>query len=56
MGSVGAQDLYEILLYGNNIMRINLPFIRACRHLSGAARAYIPLSILRIPYTSYLST
>ncbi len=30
--------------------------IRACRHPSGAARAYIPLSILRLPYTSYLST
>jgi hypothetical protein len=28
-------------------MRVSLPIIRACRHLFGAARAYIPLSILR---------
>jgi hypothetical protein len=27
METVGAQDLYEIGLYGNNIMRVNLPFI-----------------------------
>jgi hypothetical protein len=33
-----------------------ISLIRACRHLSGAARAYIPLSILRLPYSSYLST
>ncbi len=33
-----------------------ISLVRASRHLSGAARAYIPLSILRLPYTSHLST
>ncbi len=34
-GAVGAQGLViEICLYGNIIMRVNLPFIWACRHLS----------------------
>ncbi len=32
-----------------------LPFLWACRHLSGAARAYIPLSIIRLPYSNHLS-
>jgi len=53
---VGAQEYdYDMSLWHNDY-GVNLPFIWACRHLSGAARAYIPLSILRLPYSSYLAT
>ncbi len=37
------------------IYGVCLPLIWACRHLSGAARVYIPQSIFRLPYSSHLS-
>ena len=44
----------KIWVYDIMTMRAQSTLVRACRQLSGAARAYIPLSILRLPYSNYL--
>ncbi len=51
----GLRNMTKVSVY--YIMTMGLiSLVRACRQLSGAARAYIPLNILRLPYTSYLPT
>ncbi len=53
---VGAQDFIYDSVYMTYSYEGQSTLVWACRQLSGAARAYIPLSILRLPYSSYLST
>ncbi len=51
----GLRNMTKIWVYYIMAMR-STSLVWACRQLSSAARAYIPLSILRLPYSNYLST